>query len=190
MRDWMKQEDKASYRNKGGVVQKIRNLYYQLRYCNYAGGGISVRKHVEFALTDNAFVAIGENCVIREYAYFQLTKPAPKLIIGNGVVIGRNCMITIKDELQIGDHTIIGGYVQIIDHNHSCRKNELIKEQKAEIKPIRIGRDVWIGSGAKILCGVTIGDGAVIGANAVVNKDIPAYAVAAGVPAKVVRYRT
>lgn len=99
-------------------------------------------------------------------------------------------MITIKDELQIGDYTIIGGYVQIIDHNHSCRKNELIKEQKAEIKPIRIGRDVWIGSGAKILCGVTIGDGAVIGANAVVNKDIPAYAVAAGVPAKVVRYRT
>lgn len=38
MRDWKKQEDKASYRNKGGVVQKIRNLYYQLRYCNYAGG--------------------------------------------------------------------------------------------------------------------------------------------------------
>lgn len=152
-------------------------------------GGTNVRRHVEFALTDNAFLSIGRDCVIREYTYFQLTKPNPKVIIGNGVVIGRNCMITIKDELRIGDNTIIGGYVQIIDHNHGFQKNKLIKEQDAEIRRVYIGGDVWIGSGAKVLRGVAIGKGAVIGANSVVVRDVPPYAVVGGVPAKIIKYR-
>lgn len=144
---------------------------------------------MEFAVTDNAVLSIGRNCVIREHTYFQLTKPEPKVIIGDGVVIGRNCMITIKKELKIGDNTIIGGYVQIIDHNHGCKKDRLIKEQEAVIKPVYIGSDVWIGSGAKILCGVTIGDGAVIGANSVVTKDVPPYAIVGGIPAKFIKDR-
>ena len=132
---------------------------------------------------------MGNDSVIREYTYFQLTKPKPIVLIGNGVVIGRHCMITIKDTLVIGDNTIIGGYVQIIDHNHSYSKNDLIKNQNAKIKNVNIGSDVWIGAGAKILCGVNVGKGAVIGANAVVTKDVPDYAIVGGVPAKVINYR-
>lgn len=144
---------------------------------------------MQFELTDNYFLEMGNDVVIREYVYFQLTKPNPKVFIGNGVVIGRNCMITIKDKLMIGNNTIIGAYVQIIDHNHSYKKNDLIKNQKAEIQSITIGEDVWIGAGAKVLCGVQIGNGAVIGANAVVTKDIPEYAVVGGVPTKIIKYR-
>lgn len=183
-------KDRASYRNNSGIIQKIRNIYCKYIYfAGRMGGGTNVRRHVEFALTDNAFLSIGRDCVIREYTYFQLTKPNPKVVIGNGVVIGRNCMITIKNELRIGDNTIIGGYVQIIDHNHRFQKSKLIKEQEAEIKPVYIGSDVWIGSGAKVLCGVRVGDGAVIGANAVIVSDVPPYAVVGGVPAKVIKYR-
>lgn len=152
-------------------------------------GGNAIREHVKFDLTDNACLEMGSNCVIREYSYFQLTKPKPKVIIGNGVVIGRHCMITIKDKLVIGDNTIVGGYVQIIDHNHSMARNDIIKNQTAEIKPVTIGEDVWIGAGVKILCGVTIGKGAVIGANAVVVKDVPDYAIVGGVPARVLKFR-
>ena len=58
-----------------------------------------------------------------------------------------------------------------------------------ELKPIKIGNDVWIGANAVILDGVNIGDGAIIGAGAVVNKDVPPYAIVGGVPAKIIRYR-
>ena len=58
-----------------------------------------------------------------------------------------------------------------------------------QIKPVTIGCDCWIGSGARILAGVTIGNGAVIGANAVVTHNIPDFALAVGVPARVIKYR-
>lgn len=181
--------DKASYRNHGGLIQRLLTLYYELKHFNQYGKHCCIKRHVEFQLTDHAILKMKNDVVIREYAYFQLTKPNPEVYIGNGVVIGRHCMITIKDKLVIGDNTIIGGYVQIIDHNHSFTKDDLIKNQKAEIKRVLIGNDVWIGAGAKILCGVKVGTGAVIGSNAVVTKDVPAYAVVGGVPARIIRFR-
>ena len=80
--------------------------------------------------------------------------------------------------------------VQITDNNHTTDGNNLIKYQLSTIKSISIGQDCWIGSGAKILAGVTIGNGAVIGANSVVTKDIPPFAIAVGSPARVIKYRT
>lgn len=79
-------------------------------------------------------------------------------------------MITAKHTMIIGSDTIIGAYVQIIDHNHGIDKDCCIREQLAEIKQVIIGDDCWIGAGAKILCGVHIGTGVVVGANAVVTK--------------------
>jgi len=64
-----------------------------------------------------------------------------------------------------------------------------MRYQPHTCEPILIGRDVWIGRGSCILPGITIGEGAVIGANSVVNKDVPAYAIAAGIPAKVIKMR-
>ena len=92
-------------------------------------------------------------------------------------------------DLTIGSNTIIGGYVQIIDHNHQFKKSTIIRLQQAEIQHTTIGEDCWIGAGAKILCGVTIEKGVVIGANAVVTHDIPAYSIVAGVPAKIIGVR-
>lgn len=62
-------------------------------------------------------------------------------------------------------------------------------EQNAIIKDTTIGEDCWIGTGAKILKGVNIGNGVVIGANSVVTKDIPDYAIVGGIPAKIIKYR-
>ena len=124
-----------------------------------------------------------------DYSFIQLTLPEPKLIVGNDVVIGRNSIIASKKGIKIGDFTRIGPFVQIIDHDHSFKKNQLIMNQPAKISEVQIGEDVWIGSGAKILKGVNIGNGAVIGANTVVTKDIPDYAIVGGIPAKIIKFR-
>lgn len=181
--------DKASYRNRGGVIQRLITLYKVKKYFSKAGRGNVIKHNSEFWLTDGAYLEIGNNCVIQDYSFFQLTKPNPKVIIGDNVVIGRNNVITAKSLIKIGSNTIIGSYVQIIDHGHGFSKNKVIREQDAIIDDVTIGQDVWIGSGAKILKGVHVGDGAAIGANAVVTDDVPPYAIVGGVPAKIIKYR-
>jgi acetyltransferase-like isoleucine patch superfamily enzyme len=182
--------DKASYRNKRGLRQRLTTAFKIFKYKIKAGKGIVIKSSVDFWLTDNAVLEIGDNCVIQDYAFFQLTKPHPKVILGKEVVIGRWNIISAKSLIKIGDYSRLGSYVQIIDCDHGFAKNELIMNQKSLIEDVIVGKDVWIGTGAKILKGVNIGDGAVIGANAVVTEDIPPYAIAVGVPARVVKYRT
>jgi acetyltransferase-like isoleucine patch superfamily enzyme len=150
---------------------------------------VVIKHNAEFWLTDNAVLEIGDNCTIQNFAFFQLTKPNPRVIVGDNSVIGRHCMITAKNLIRLGSNVLMGAYVQVIDHNHGIVAGRTIREQPAEIGEVIIGNDVWIGAGAKILANVHIGDGAVIGTNAVVTKDIPANAVAVGVPAQVIRYR-
>lgn len=181
--------DRASYRNRGGWIQKLISTYKIKRYFSKAGTGNVVKVNAQFWITDNACLEVGSNSTIQDYAFFQLTKPNPKVIIGDNCVIGRHNMVTAKNLISIGNDTIIGAYVQIIDHNHGTGKHRLIRDQPAMIGEVVIGRDVWIGAGAKVLMNSHIGDGAIIGANAVVTGDIPPYAIAVGVPARIVKYR-
>lgn len=153
------------------------------------GGGCTFRKGFEISKTDGAKLVVGSNCVFDRGAVLLLTKPNPSLSIGDYVTVGRGSIISVKGACTIGSYVLIGPNVQIQDSNHSTNRENLIKFQRATVKPITIGNDVWIGAGAKILAGVTIGDGAVIGANAVVTKDIPEFAIAVGCPAKVVKFR-
>lgn len=182
--------DRASYRNRGSVLQRLISAYKSWKYLTRAGTEIVIKHNAEFWLTDNAVLEIGNGCTIQNYAFFQLTKPNPKVYIGEQSVIGRHCMITCKNLIRIGDNVLMGAYVQIIDHNHGVKAGQTIRNQPAEIGEVVIGNDVWIGAGVKILNGCHIGDGAVIGSNAVVTGDIPANAIAVGVPARVIKYRT
>lgn len=159
------------------------------KFTDYCGKNLTIRKNVSIRKTDGAYLQIGNNVTIDEGVRILLTKPLPKLIVGDNVTIGQHTIITAKTEMQIGAYTLIGPYVQITDNNHTTKRNNLIKFQRSTIKPVKIGADVWIGSGAKILAGVTIGNGAVIGANAVVTHNIPDFAVAVGCPARVTKYR-
>jgi acetyltransferase-like isoleucine patch superfamily enzyme len=185
----MSDTDQASYRNRGGLVQLATTRYKIWRYSIRAGTGCVIKRSAEFRITSGGLVQLGNDVVIQDFAYVQLTKPSPRLLVGNDVVIGRNNIIAVKNLVTIGDFTRIGSDVQIIDHGHGFEKARLIKDQPALIGETHIGRDVWIGVGARVLMGVRIADGAVIGANAVVTRDVPEYAVVGGVPANIIKFR-
>lgn len=182
--------DRASYRNRGGMVQWLVSRYKRWRFFNKCGTGVVIKRNAEFWLTEGAVLEIGDRSTVLDFAFFQLTKPDPKVSIGDDTVIGRHAMITCKNHIRIGSNVLMGAYVQIIDHNHSIAAGELVRLQRAEIGEVAIEDDVWIGAGAKLLMNCRIGKGAVIGANAVVTGEIPAGAIAVGVPARVIGYRT
>ena len=186
----MSKVDKASYRNRGGIVQRIVTAYKRLRYFTEAGDDLVVKRSAEFRMVKHAVLKVGSGVTIQDHAFLQLTMPEPKVFIGDNTVIGRRNIITAKNLIRIGSDVLIGSDVQIIDHGHGMRRDTPIRLQNAEIGTVTIDDDVWIGAGAKILMNVRIGKGAVIGANAVVITDIPEYAIAVGSPAKVVKYRT
>jgi acetyltransferase-like isoleucine patch superfamily enzyme len=114
-----------------------------------------------------------------------------RLHCGRGVSIGRLCQLTCTGGLIIGDDVIIGPQVLVVSNNHVWSDpHTTIRSQGLEHEAVTIGRDVWIGGHSVVLAGVSIGEGAVVAAGAVVNKDVPAFAVVAGVPARVVGSRT
>jgi len=107
-----------------------------------------------------------------------------EITIGNGVVISRGVHLVAFAAVHIGNGTMIGEYTSIRDANHARQPGIPMRDAGSTARPIVIGNEVWIGRGAAVLAGVTIGDGATIGANAVVTRDVPPGTVVAGVPAR------
>lgn len=104
--------------------------------------------------------------------------------VGTDVALNFNCVILDVCTVEIGDGTQIGPAVQIYAADHP--RDPALRAEGLELgKPVRIGRNVWIGGGAILLPGVTVGDDAIIAAGAVVSRDVPKGATAKGNPARV-----
>lgn len=129
---------------------------------------------------DNAKVEIGDfTC----YAGSQLTVTENAVFKAEDAYMNYGSVIVCKNRIEIGKHCLIGERVKISDSN-----NHRINYDGYKVSaPIIIGEHVWICNDSTILCGVTIGDGAVVAAGSVVTKDVPAKCVVAGVPARVIR---
>lgn len=139
-------------------------------------------------------IEIGENFSIGRNSIIECTgvisELGEKLTIGNNVGIAANAFISMRGYITIGDDCIFGPNVKIHAENHIFEDlNIPIRLQGAARKGIEIGSDCWVGSGVTILDGVKIGQGCIIAAGAVVNKDIPDYSIAGGVPARVIKSR-
>lgn len=177
-------------------MRMLKRLFFLLKY----KGNLSLGRNVNIGINS----LFGGNNAISENSYFSGA-------IGYSSYIGKNCAINAN----IGKFCSIANDVTVITGNHPtrefvttsplmystascCKKNftdrrlffEEIKYADSEKKVhVNIGNDVWIGAFVRILGGVNIGDGAVIGAGSVVVKDVPPYAIVGGNPAKIIRYR-
>ena len=104
--------------------------------------------------------------------------------IGKNVFINHDCSFLDIGGITIEDEVLIGPKVSIITEDHPLNPAE---RKALTVKPVVIKRNAWVGAGAIILSGITVGENAVVAAGAVVNKDVSANTVVAGVPAKVIR---
>ena len=122
-------------------------------------------------------------------------KKAHVLIVGKHVQINDSVHIAAIESVVIGDHVLIASRVFISDHNHGYYQSQddlsgpeiPPVDRPLSSRPVRIGNRVWLGEQVCILPGVTVGDGAIVGANSVVTRDIPENTIAAGNPARVIR---
>lgn len=151
------------------------------------------RKILSLIACDNLYrLRHGKSLIISPGAHL---KPCRHITLGDNVFIGRHVSITTslsgRSPITIGNDVLLAEGVKIIGGNHEFRSLELRINQQGEGKQgrILIGDDVWIGAGAIVLTGVSIGSGAVIAAGSVVTKDVPPLAIVGGVPAKIIRYR-
>lgn len=142
-------------------------------------------------------ITIGEGTHIGEHCILTAWKTTcaggdfhPEIVIGKDCCFGEYNHITSTNKIIIGDNLLTGRWVTITDNSHGETDYDTLQQPPlmrlvTSKGPVIIGKDVWIGDKATILPNVTIGDGAVIAANSVVTKDVPAYSVVAGNPAKV-----
>ena len=96
------------------------------------------------------------------------------------------CVFDLAERITIGNHVAVGHQVMILTSSHDVGNHEK-RAATWYAKPVVIGNGVWLGARCMIMPGVTVGDGAIIAAGAVVNRDVPANTVVAGVPARVVK---
>nr|WP_269205202.1 acyltransferase [Motilibacter aurantiacus] len=151
------------------------------------GPRCDVRAGVRLRAVGAGRIAFGAGCVLDEGL---TVESHGEVEVGEQVIFGHHVTIGAHERVVIGRDSMLAELVSVRDHDHDFTDPDRpIREQGVRVAPVRIGRDVWIGAKATVLRGVTIGDGAVIGANAVVTKDVPPFAVAVGVPARVVAYR-
>lgn len=147
------------------------------------GKSVRIQCHRHVVVGNN--VAIGSHSIVASYREGVIE-------LGNNVNIGEYTHITCINSICIESGVLTGRFVTITDNSHgkTIKEDVAIEPWRRELVssgPVRIGKNVWLGDKVTVLPNVTIGEGAIVGANSVVTKDIPPYCVAAGCPAIVIK---
>ena len=175
------------------IVRKIRSYWLHSIFAkchNTVIFGKIGRIHGSKCITIAEKTKFGDFCYLTTWP--ECVKETPMLNIGAHCNFGGGNHITCTHKMVIGNYVLTGRWVTISDNNHGNTTKEMLLKHPSERPiaskgPVIIEDDVWIGDKATILAGVHIGKGAVVAANAVVTKDVPAYSVVAGNPARVIK---
>lgn len=184
--------------NANWITSKIDRLRSMWLCSQFNKCAPSVRIEHLGLLKGAQYISIGENSDIQQYTYLTAWDQCgdisftPEISIGSDCHIGAFNHITCVNKIVIGDGFVSGKWVTITDNSHGDTDYKTLqmpvsKRSIVSKGPVIIGKNVWIGDKVTILPGVTIGDGAVIGANSVVTKNVPAYCVVGGNPARILK---
>jgi UDP-3-O-[3-hydroxymyristoyl] glucosamine N-acyltransferase len=172
----------------GAVGSRYRNYLYRALGCQIDGYAWLRSIRIPRQWTDISIargVALDDGVVLLASG----TPRKEKIAIGTSVYINRNTLIDASCGISIGAETMIGPNCYISDHDHQYEVGTAPGEGSLANAPTRIGKCVWLGAGVHVLKGVSIGDGAIVGAGSIVTKDIPENTIAVGSPARVIRSR-
>lgn len=173
------------------ISKGVSYLINKITYKKFGTGAYIVRP---MRIVNKKCISIGSHVLIRDAARIEPvteyagTRYTPLIKIGAKTMVEQGLHISCSQSVAIGENCLISSYVFITDTNHNYEDiNIPISFQSLSVKPTIIGNDSFIGTGAKIMAGVTIGIHCVIGSNAVVTHDIPDYCIAVGIPAIIIK---
>ena len=181
-----------------GIHYLFRSIYSQWKRMEFKKAANDIIISYPLYLIGGKYIECGKCVFFGSYGIlstwdsFQGEKFTPHIVIGDHVTIGNGFHISAANKIIIGNGVLMGKYVTIVDNSHGN-----ISFEEMCIPPINrhlqiendviIEDNVWIGDKVTIAKGVLIGCGSIIGSNSVITKDVPAYSVVAGVPAKIIR---
>ncbi len=179
-----------------GLLSQLYVGIYKRRFANWGTG--STLGWRSQRLNGLKYISVGNNTTLESdiqltaWEKFRDQTFHPTIKIGNFCCIRRDAHITAVGQITIGNNVLTGTNVLISDNSHgnsTYKDMELRPEERPLVGkgPITIEDNVWLGNNVCVLGGVTIGKGAIVGANAVVTNNLPPYCIAAGVPAKVIK---
>ena len=170
--------------------ERMKKVFASVGDNAYIMSNIYVRGGQKIIIGNNFYCYWGVR--IETYSCHNGMKFNPQIIIGNNVSINPDCHIGAINRIEIHDGVLMASRVFITDHFHGKinREELLVSPQKRILfakGTVIIKKNAWLGEGVAVMPGVTIGENSVIGANAVVTKDIPDNSIAVGIPAKVIK---
>jgi acetyltransferase-like isoleucine patch superfamily enzyme len=179
------------------IITKFRMLWMRLTYrFERLGRKTSIDHTCEIKKECAPRIKIGSSVYLAPGVWLNVPEPAPNkpaaIIIGDGCKIGRRCMITAKNCVELKEDVLLGPAVVIADHGHEFAgvDRPIHAQGLTPGGTVRIERNCWLGYGAAIVCTsgqLIIGRNSVVGANSVVSRSVPPYSVVAGNPARIVR---
>jgi acetyltransferase-like isoleucine patch superfamily enzyme len=177
------------------ILPRVRTrIYTKLLSSSFYSIGKGARIDPPMRFANLSKIQLGRKVNINRFSWIQVLnsderESSPVIIIGDYTGIGEFATISAIKRIEIGENVLLARNVYISDHRHAYEdvSTPISSQGICSIAEVKIGSNTWLGQNSVILPGVTIGRHCVIGANSVVNIDVPDYCIAAGVPAKIVK---
>ena len=174
------------------ILAKLYTVAVFRRRFAHLGTGTFISPYIQ--IQDMRFLSVGDSTGIHRatrilaFEHYASTIYTPRIVIGDRVHIGRGCTLSACNELSIGNDVTVGDNVYIADSQHGFEDPDRgVQLQPLTMGRVTIDRNAWIGYGAVIMGDVGIGEHAIVGANSVVTRSVPAFTVVAGAPARIIR---